>query len=100
MRTTAILMVFALTAFAQRHKMENVDSEKPEGKLLQQILQENDQAKKTGLMEQFAEQFPKVQDTAWVLEQLQGIYVSANQPDKVIAAGEKLLAVDPDDPDA
>ena len=100
MRTLTILLVLALTAFAQRHKMESVDAEKPEGKLLQQILQESDQAKKAAIMEQFAEQYPKLEDTAWVLEQLQGFYVSSNQPDKVIAAGEKLLAIDPADPEA
>jgi len=100
MRTTAILIVFAFTAFAQRHKMESVDAEKPEGKLLQQILQENDAAKKAALMEQFADAYPKLEDTAWVLEQLQTHYAGANQPDKTIAVGEKLLAMDPDDPDA
>jgi tetratricopeptide (TPR) repeat protein len=35
-----------------------------------------------------------------VLEQLQGIYVKAAQPDKIISAGEKLLALDPEDPEA
>jgi tetratricopeptide (TPR) repeat protein len=100
MRTLAILIVFACTALGQRHKLEEVDAEKPEGKLLQQFLQENDEAKKTALMEQFAAEYPKLETTAWVLEQLQGIYVKANQPDKIIATGQKLLAMDPDDPEA
>ena len=100
MRTLVILIAFSLAAFGQRHKLEEVDAEKPEGKLLQQIMQENDPAKKTALMEQFAGEFPKAEQTAWVLEQLQGYYVKANQPDQIIAAGDKLLAVDPDDPEA
>src|SRR6266567_2863853 len=100
MRTLAILMVFACTALGQRHKLEEVNAEKPEGKLQQQFLQENDTAKKTALMEQFVAEYPKLETTAWVLEQLQGIYVKANEPDKVIAAGQKLLAIDPDDPEA
>jgi hypothetical protein len=100
MRTLAILIVLACTAFGQRHKLEEVDAEKPEGKLLQQILQENDAAKKAVLMEQFATEFPKLEATPWVLEQLMGIYVKANDHDKTIAAGKKLLAVDPDDPEA
>src|SRR5690242_17110039 len=100
MRSLVILIAFTMVAFGQRHKMESVDAEKPEGKLLQQILQENDQAKKAALMEQFAGQFPKMEDTAWVLEQLQGIYVASNQPDQIISAGERLLTVDPDDPEA
>lgn len=100
MRMLVTLIAFALTAFGQRHMVENVDTEKPEGKLLQQIMQETDQAKKPAMLEQFLEQFPKHEGTAWVLEQLQGIYAKSNQFDKVIAAGEKLLALDPDDPDA
>jgi DNA-binding SARP family transcriptional activator len=100
MRTVVILAAFSLAVFGQRHKMEEVDTEKPGGKLLQQILQENDPSKKTALMEQFATEFPKLETTAWVLEQLQGIYVKAGDPDKTIAAGERLLAIDPDDPEA
>ena len=59
MRTLIILMALAAASFGQRHKMEDVDAEKPEGKLLQQALQEGDSAKKAALLEQFAEQFPK-----------------------------------------
>lgn len=100
MRILAILIVCALAAFGQRHKMEEVNAEKPEGALLQQVMQENDAAKKTALMEQFVQQFPKAEGTAWVLEQLQALYVKANDPDKIIATGEKLLAVDPGDPES
>lgn len=100
MRTFALLIAFSLTALGQRHKIEEVNSEKPEGKLLQQIMQENDAAKKTVLLDQFVSQFPKDPGTPWVLEQLQAIYVKANDPDKTMAAGEKLLALDPDDPEA
>ena len=46
MRTILILVVFSLAAFGQRHKLEEVDSEKPEGKLLHEALTENDAAKK------------------------------------------------------
>jgi tetratricopeptide (TPR) repeat protein len=100
MRTLAILIAFSLTAFGQRHKLDEVDAEKPEGKLLQQCMQENDAAKKAALMEEFAGKFPKAEQTAWVLEQLQGYYVKAGQPDQTISAGERLLALDPDDPEA
>src|SRR4051794_7976331 len=100
MRTLVLLMAFSLAAFGQQHKLDEVDAEKPEGKLLQQVMQESDDAKKTALMEQFAGQYPKAEQTAWVLEQLQARYVKANQPDQIIAAGDKLLAVDPDDPEA
>ena len=44
-------------------RLEEVDAEKPEGKLLQQIMQENDAAKKTALMEQFARRVPEARRT-------------------------------------
>jgi tetratricopeptide (TPR) repeat protein len=100
MRVIAILMLAALAAFGQRHKVEEVDTEKPQGKLLQQIMTENDAGKKSALMEQFTEQFPKDEGTAWILEQLQAAYIKANNPDKIISAGDRLLAIDPSDPEA
>src|SRR4029450_12064726 len=101
MRRLAILLIFTTTLFGQRHKQpEEVDAEKPDAKLLQQIMQENDAAKKTGLMEQFATEFAKSESTPWILEQLQGLYVKANNTDKVIATGERLVALDADDPEA
>lgn len=100
MRTLVLLIAITFTASGQRHKIEEVNSEKPEGKLLQQIMQENDAAKKAALLDQFASQFPKDAGTPWALEQLQGLYVKANDADKIIAAGEPLLALDPDDPEA
>jgi tetratricopeptide (TPR) repeat protein len=100
MRTILILVAFTCAALAQRHKINEVNSEKPEGKLLQQIMQENDPAKRTPLLEQFAGEYPKDEGIGWVLEQLQQTYAKANEPDKVLAAGEKLIAIDPDDPEA
>lgn len=100
MRIAVIIAAFALTAFGQRHKLEVVDTEKPEGKLLQEIGQENDAAKKAALMEQFIQQYPKTEETPAVLEQLQAIYVKAGDPDKILSAGERLLALDPADPEA
>src|SRR3954454_18775639 len=101
MRTLAILIAFSVAAFGQRHKApEEVDAEKPDGKLMQQIMQESDPAKKNALMEQYATEFPKLPHTPWVLETVQGYYVKANQPDQVIATADKLLAIDADDPGA
>ena len=100
MRALALVLSFALTSFAQRHKVDEVNASKPDGALLQQILQENDTARKTALMEQFVQQFPKETDTPWVLEHLQAAYVQSNNPDKTIATGEALLLLDPGDPGA
>jgi tetratricopeptide (TPR) repeat protein len=64
---------------------------------LQAIGQEADAAKKTALMEDFVQKHPKHEGTGWVLEQLLAGYVKANEFDKVLATGGKLLAMDPDD---
>ena len=100
MRTLIFLLAFSVAALGQRHKIEEVDDSKPEGKLLQQVMQETDAAKKTALMEQFVQQFPKAEGAGWILEQLQAVYVKANDYDKVIASGDRLLALDPEDPES
>jgi tetratricopeptide (TPR) repeat protein len=94
------LFLAAAPAWSQRHKVGEINAEKPDGALLQQIGQEKDDARKVALMEQFLTQFPKHAAAGWVLEQLQPLCVKAGQPDKIIAAGEKLVALDADDTEA
>src|SRR4051794_14521746 len=100
MRTLVILLAVALTATAQRHKIEEIDTEKPEGKLLHDIMQENDAAKRTPLLEQFTTQYSKHDGMTWVLEELQAAYAKAGDADKTISAGDRLLALDPADTEA
>lgn len=100
MRALLVFVAMGCAAFAQRHKIEEVDSEKPEGKLMQQILQEADAAKKKPLLEQLATEFPKHEGAAWALEQLQQMAVKGGDPNQILALGDKLLALDPDDPEA
>ena len=104
MKRLVALLVFALAwmpaANAQRHALGEVNAETPEGQLLQQIGQEQDAAKKLDLMEQFIAKHPKHEATAWVLEQVHIAYAKANQNQKTIEAGEKLLAIDPEDMEA
>src|SRR6185436_8600243 len=90
MRTLAILIAFSVAAFGQRHKApEEVDAEKPDGKLMQQIMQESDPAKKNTLMEQYASEFPKLPHTAWVLETVKKYSdVTAKNARKVAASAE------------
>ena len=89
------------SAFAQRHKLATVNADPPDGKLLQQSLQENDPSKKLELMSQYISQFADKQEaTGWVLSQMQPAYQKTGNYDKAIETGEKLLAIDPDDIDA
>src|SRR5581483_10816118 len=98
MKLAAITMAWAFaaaTASAQRFSIGEINAEKPEGQLLQQIGQESDQTKKLALLEQFAAKFPGDKAIGAVYEQLQDIYVKTNQSEKVVANSEKLLALDP-----
>ena len=89
-------LLAAAPADAQRHKF-TINTETPEGQLLAQIGQEEDAAKKLGLLEQFAEKFPKHEGFAWVLSQMVPAYNKAGQFDKALAVGDKLLTLDPGD---
>jgi tetratricopeptide (TPR) repeat protein len=98
MKFSAVVFTLALATCvsAQRFKLAEVNTEKPEGQLLQQIGQESDEAKKLALLEQFAAKFQADKSAGWVYEQMQAAYMKANSPDKAIEAGEKIIALDPE----
>src|SRR5688500_4950029 len=100
--TLVILTALALTgaASAQRHKLESINAETPEGKDLQAIGLEQDPPKKLALMEKFAAEHGKHEAAGWVLSQMQLAYTKAGNHDKTIEAGEKLLALDKTDIEA
>lgn len=101
MRTIAligILSILWLPAAAQR-KPYTIDASTPEGRLLQLAGREEDTAKKTALLEDFVAKYPKHDGIGWAYAQLLPIYVKAGQLDKALAAGDKAMAVDPDDLD-
>jgi len=98
MKLSIIALALVLTAgtgFAQRFRMDEVNTETPEGKAQQEIGLESDEAKKVALMEQFVVKFPKDKSVGWMYEHMQEIYVKNNQADKVMANTEKLLELDP-----
>ena len=101
-RVSVLLMILAaatLPGIAGRYKL-NIDPETKEGFVLQQIKQERNPAKKIEMMVQFVDEYPKDENLPWVLDQLLPVYSESKSWDKVLAAGEKLLAVNPADNDA
>lgn len=90
----------SLPAAAQRQKLAAINAETPEGQMLQQIGQEEDAAKKLGLMEEFIAKHASHEAAAWIYAQMIPAYTKAGQHDKAMAAGEKLLALDPADAEA
>src|SRR5579864_7508663 len=98
MKIVLLALLLAGGALAQRHKV-NINTETPEGQALQQIGQETDDAKKLAAYEKFTQDYPKSENLAWVYGEMQPLYVKAQQPDKAVAAGEKIMAIDPEDLD-
>jgi hypothetical protein len=95
---TIALLLLALPVHAQSGKRKlTVNAETPEGALLQQAGQEADAAKKLQLLEEFAEKYPQHESATWALGEIQAAALKANDFDKAIAAGDKILAADPDD---
>ena len=96
MRSLILVLCLSLSAgisFGQRYKF-TINAETPEGALLQQIGQEEDPAKKLGLLEQFAGQYGKHESIAWVYFQMHQNYTKTQQWTKAIEAGEKVLSID------
>jgi hypothetical protein len=96
MKSVIALLLCALGAAAQCHKLAELNASSPEGQLLQQASQEADAAKKLALLEQFAGQYPQNEAIGWVYEQLLEGYYKANDADKALAAGDKLAATPPE----
>lgn len=93
-----LLTVFTLSA--QRHRV-NINTETPEGQLLQMIGQEtSNPARKMAMMEEFLNKHGKHDSAGWVLEQVIAAQLKNNEFDKALASCQQLLAIDPDDPSA
>ncbi len=90
------VLLAAGTAAGQRHKL-TINTETPEGQLLQQIGTEENEPKKIVLLEDFASKYPKHEGAAQVYELMVTLYGKAGQFDKALDAGDKLLALDPED---
>jgi tetratricopeptide (TPR) repeat protein len=81
---------------AQRYPA-NANPDSPEGRFLDLINLQSDEAKKLALIEQFPQRFPKHPAVSWAYEQLQLAAVQASQWDKALAFGERLAQINPDD---
>ncbi len=93
-RILTLSTLSALALFSQnRHKVD-INTETPEGQLLQQLGQEQDAAKKTLMLEDFAAKYPKHSSYAWVLGQLSANLIKSQQWDKVFPVAQALVGFD------
>jgi tetratricopeptide (TPR) repeat protein len=93
---TAIVLLPAPDVHGAKRKL-TTDMETIEGALLKHLLDEPDPAQKTALMESFTVKYASHGSATWILAELQAAYIKTNRFEKAIAAGEKILAADPDD---
>ena len=91
---TVLACALACAASAQKKPFE-INAQTPEGVLLQTAGQENDDAKKTALYEEFLQKYPKHDGVVMAATALQAIYAKAGNSDKVMQMGELALASDP-----
>jgi tetratricopeptide (TPR) repeat protein len=99
MRTCSLVLFLFLSLMAaplsaQRQNF-TINPLTPEGRLLQQVQEQSDDAKKVALMEQFLAQYPKDEGVVWVYSQMVASCVKLGQFDKALAAAEIVLAQDP-----
>ena len=92
----AVMLVCAsaVTAVAQKKPFE-INTQTPEGMLLNDAGQAADEAKKTALLEEFMQKYPKHDGVPFAGTQLQIIYLKNGSLDKTIQTAETILAVDP-----
>lgn len=95
-RYVLALVLLVLPAIAQQRQNFVINVGTPEGQLLQNIAQEPDEAKKTAMMQEFLEKYPKHEGAGWVCYQLQTVYLNQKAYDKALEIGMKTLENAPD----
>src|SRR5690349_21001881 len=88
----AILILSSTTVFGQKLLVE-VDTQ--EGQLLQAIDTEKDATVRFRLLEKFAKDYPNHEAVTWVLSHIQNHFLEAEEYERVLATGTKILSVDP-----
>jgi tetratricopeptide (TPR) repeat protein len=91
---TVLACALACAATAQKKPFE-INTQTPEGALLQTAGQENDQAKQTALYEEFLQKYPKHDGVVVAATALQAIYTKAGNADKVMQMADVILTADP-----
>ena len=96
MRSKMWMLALLAMAAAMVQAQNAYDPNTPDGKIVFQITQENDDTKKQALLEQLVTTYPDSKQAPWAWAQLQAAYLKAQQYDKAIDAGQKSLAGSPD----
>jgi len=92
--TVMLVCATAVIGAAQKKPFE-INTQTPEGALLADAGRTDDEAKKTALLEEFIQKYPKHDGVPFAGTQLQAIYLKNGSFDKVIQVADTILAVDP-----
>ena len=92
LRVLVVSTLLSGVLLAQKYAL-TYDSNSEPGQHLELIEIEDNTVKRVPLMEQFAQRYPKHAAIGWIYESLMDIYWNSGQFDKLLAAGEKLLAI-------
>ena len=93
----AAALLLQTLASASVIKRSKPDPNTSDGRAFNGILWESNESRKIDLLERFDSQFPHSNWRTSAYSLLQDMYVSRKEPDKALQAGDKLLALDPDD---
>lgn len=100
MKSITLTLALSLAAQAlsaqERYKFQ-LDAGTPEGSLLQMAGQAEDDAKKLALYEEFLQKYPAHAGATYAYAHAQPLMLKAGQLDKVMAAADAILKVDPYD---
>ncbi len=95
LKCAGLLICAAAIAGAWQKKPFEINAQTPEGALLSEASQTEDEARKTALLEEFVQKYPKHDGIPYAGTQLQAIYLKNGSLDKVVPAAITILAVDP-----
>lgn len=96
---SVVLSAALLIALSYGTRAQAFDPSTPDGAALAAIQKESDAGKKQEMLQDFVQKYPDSKNAGWAWAQLQAGYLQAQQYDKALEAGQKSLAVDPDEVD-
>lgn len=91
----AATLLLAAPALAQRSRFQ-IDTQTPEGLLLQIAGSESDEAKKIELYQEFLQKYPEHPGKVYALNQVVPLWLKTKAFDKVVAGARDILAAEPD----
>ena len=94
---SVVLIAALLMAVSYGIRAQAFDPSTPDGAALAAIQKESDPTKKQEMLQDFVQKFPDSKNAGWAWAQLQTAYLQSQQYDKALEAGQKSLAIDPDE---